>query len=78
MTRRSKTWSDFTPGQRRAIVIAGAMEVALTTAALVDLARRPAAMVRGPKAIWFAGCVVQPVGPIAYLAFGRASSSDRL
>ncbi len=54
-----------------AIVAGAAIEVALTTAALVDLARRPAEQVRGPKALWALGCVVQPVGPIAYLTVGR-------
>lgn len=55
-----------------AIVAGAAIEVALTTAALVDLARRPAEQVRGPKALWALGCVVQPVGPIAYLTIGRS------
>jgi hypothetical protein len=73
MAKQKKTWSDFTTGQRAVIVAAGAVEVVLTTVALLDLARRPAAMVRGPKPLWLAGCVVQPVGPIAYLALGRRS-----
>jgi Phospholipase_D-nuclease N-terminal len=71
MAQPKKKWHDFTPGQRRAIVVGAAVEVALTTVALVDLARRSTDMVRGPKLIWFAGCAVQPIGPIAYLAFGR-------
>jgi hypothetical protein len=78
MAQPKKKWADFTPGQRTAIVIAGAAELVLTTVALVDLARRSPAAVRGPKAIWVVGCVVQPVGPIAYLAFGRRSTSNRL
>lgn len=58
-------------GQRAAIVAGAAVEVVLTATALVDLARRPTAQVRGPKAVWALGCFVQPVGPVAYLAFGR-------
>lgn len=58
-------------GQRAAIVAGAAVEIVLTTTALVDLARRPAAQVRGSKALWALGCVVQPVGPVAYLALGR-------
>lgn len=58
-------------GQRAAIVAGAAVEVALTTVALVDLARRPAGQVRGSKALWALGCFVQPVGPVAYLALGR-------
>ena len=66
-----KRWSDFTPGQQRAMVIAAAVELVLTTRALTDLVRRPSAQVRGPKVLWALGCFVQPVGPIAYLALGR-------
>jgi hypothetical protein len=58
-------------GQRVAIVTGATVEVVLTTAALVDLARRPAAQVRGRKALWAIGCFVQPVGPVAYLALVR-------
>jgi hypothetical protein len=68
-----KQWSDFSGGQQAAIIVASAIEVVLTTVALADLARRPTAQVRGPKALWILGCVVQPFGPIAYLALGRRS-----
>jgi hypothetical protein len=50
--------------------VAVSVELALTATALVDLARRPRDLVRGPKALWFLGCFVQPVGPIAYLTIG--------
>ena len=66
-----KRWADFTRAQRVAIVAAGAAEIVLTAAALRDLARRPAGRVRGPKPMWVLGCLVQPVGPIAYLLVGR-------
>jgi hypothetical protein len=66
-----KTWSDLSSLQRRAIYVAGAAEAVTTTVALRDLARRPAGAVRGPKAAWVLACVVQPVGPLAYLTFGR-------
>jgi hypothetical protein len=69
-----KRWSDFSEGQRAAIMVGTAIEVVLTTVALADLARRPRAQVRGPKPLWVLGSVVQPVGPIAYLMFGRRSS----
>lgn len=67
-------WDDLSDGQKAAIVVGAAVEVVLTTVALVDLVRRPRAQVRGPKALWALGCVVQPVGPIAYLALGRRRS----
>lgn len=71
---QKKRWSDFTPRQKRAIVVAGTVEVVLTTVALRDLVRRPKAGVRGPKLVWALGCTVQPVGPIAYLVLGRRRS----
>lgn len=70
-----KKWAELTSGQQAAIVVAGAVEVVLTALALADLARRPRAQVRGPKLLWGAGCFVQPVGPVAYLALGRRRSS---
>jgi hypothetical protein len=68
-----KRWSDFSRGQRGAIIVASAIEMVLTSVALADLARRPRARVRGPKPLWALVCVVQPAGPIAYLALGRRS-----
>lgn len=57
------------------MIIAGAtVEIALTAYALIDLARRPATEVRGPKFLWAVTCFVQPVGPISYLMLGRRSS----
>jgi Phospholipase_D-nuclease N-terminal len=64
-------WSDLTRTQQRLIIALTAVEIALTATALVDLARRPARQVRGPKQLWLLGCFVQPVGPLAYLALGR-------
>jgi hypothetical protein len=75
---QKKRWSDLTSRQRTAIVIAGGVEVVLTTAALVDLARRPGSQVRGSKALWAVGCFVQPVGPVAYLTLGRRPTSVRV
>ena len=69
-----KQWSDFSRGQQAAILVGSAIEVVLTTVALADLARRPSGQVRGPKSLWVLGCIVQPLGPIAYLALGRRST----
>lgn len=66
-----KKWSEMSPGAKAAIVAGGAVEIVLTTVALRDLAKRPAALVRGPKALWAVGCVIQPVGPVLYLTAGR-------
>lgn len=66
-----KTWADLTPTQQRLVVVGGAAEVVLTTWCLIDLVRRPAQAVRGPKALWAPALAVQPVGPLAYLLWGR-------
>lgn len=68
---RTRRWSDLTSAQQKTIIATAAVELVLTTAALRDLARRPAAQVRGPKSAWAMGCFVQPVGPVAYLVLGR-------
>ena len=67
-----KHWADLSTPQRTAVVVGAAVEIVLTTVALTDLVRRPAEQVRGPKLLWAAGCFVQPVGPVLYLALGRA------
>ena len=66
-----KKWSDLSATQQRAIVVGATLEVIVTTVALVDLVRRPPSRVRGPKLLWWAAMVVQPVGPVAYLVAGR-------
>ena len=66
--------SDFGSGQKVAIIAVGTVEVALTTVAAVDLVRRDPATVRGSKWLWAPALVVQPFGPIAYLALGRKAA----
>ena len=66
-----RQWSELSASQRGLIGVVGVAEVAMTGLALRDLARRPPGGVRGPKWLWALACVVQPVGPIAYLAAGR-------
>ena len=68
-----KKWSDLTPTQQKLIVAGGVVEAVLTTVALRDLAKRPADEVRGRKAVWGLLSFVQPIGPVAYLLFGRRS-----
>jgi len=69
--RKTKRWSDLSPGQQRATVAAGIVELGMKVAALADLRRRPAEEIRGPKALWVALLFVNFVGPVAYFAFGR-------
>jgi hypothetical protein len=69
-----KRWSDLSPRTRRLIVIVGAYEALLKLAALVDLARRPASEVRGPKRRWaIAIALINSLGlvPLSYFVAGR-------
>jgi hypothetical protein len=69
-----KRWKQLSEGQRRLILVAASAEGALKVAALIDLKRRPAAQVRGPKPLWAVGVLlVNSVGllPIAYFRYGR-------
>lgn len=70
-----KRWSDLSDRQRAVLVIGSAVEVVLTTAALVDLARRSSE--EGSKALWALACFVQPVGPIAYWASRLTAAQPR-
>lgn len=73
--KRKKRWSDFSPRTQTAIVLGGIAEVVVTTVALRDLVRRPAALVRGPKPLWGAALFVQPIGSPLYLLAGRRTGS---
>lgn len=66
-----KRWSDLTPAQQKAVIAVGVVEALMTGWMLRDLKHRDAAQVRGPKLMWRAVSMVQPVGPLGYLAFGR-------
>ncbi len=72
-----KRWRDLTPTQQGLILGLVSLELAFTATALVDLARRPASQIRGPKPLWLLGCFVQPVGPLAYLVLGHRNSRDK-
>jgi len=69
-----KKWDDLSDRQQTALLVAASVNLALTATALVHLACRPRELVRGSKALWLLGCLVQPVGPIAYLTIGARRS----
>jgi hypothetical protein len=72
MTKRTEVrWADLSDGQRRLLIGAAAAEAALKIAALVDMQRRPADQIRGPKAFWRAAMVVNFIGPLSYFIVGR-------
>ncbi len=69
-----KQWSDLSERDRRLLIAAGIVEGCLKIAALIDLKRRPASQVRGPKWLWATVVsVVSSAGliPISYFVFGR-------
>ncbi|MGW1344410.1 DUF5652 family protein [Kribbella sp. NPDC002412] len=73
-------WDELSPRTRRIVITAGAFDSVLKTAALVDLARRSAAEVRGSKVGWaVAITMTNSVGmvPIAYFVYGRRQPSIR-
>ena len=72
--RIRRRWSDLDRREQAAVIGLAAVQLTLATAAWVDLARRPAEQVRGPKAAWALGIAVNVAGPIAYFAVGRIRS----
>ena len=67
-------WSDLDERTRRLLVCAAVVDGALRVGALVDLKRRPAEEVRGPKPVWASALVVVSsagVLPVAYFVCGR-------
>jgi len=77
MTKRPKRrWSDRSPAGRFVLVVAALLQFALAGAAWADLARRPAAEVRGPKWRWGLAVLVNFVGPLAYFRWGRVRPQE--
>jgi hypothetical protein len=70
-----RKWSDLSQRQRNAIKVLGATEFLLKILMLVDIKRRPASQIRGPKAAWRAAAVVNTIGPVSYFLFGRRKST---
>ena len=66
-----KKWSERSTRSRALIVVTGVVEVVLLAATLIDLRRRPAEQIKGPKPMWTALAFVNILGPISYFTFGR-------
>ena len=72
--RLTRKWHALTPVQRKLVLVGAAIDTAAKAAALIDLARRPAGEVRGPKWAWaMALPMVNSAGllPAAYFRLGR-------
>jgi hypothetical protein len=71
-------WNDLSEGRRRLLMVAAAAEGILKLAALIDIRRRPASQIRGPKWLWASAVtVVSSAGvlPLSYFIFGRRQSA---
>jgi Phospholipase_D-nuclease N-terminal len=64
-------WANLSQGQRRLLIAAATAEATLKIVALIDIQRRPASQIRGPKALWRAAMVVNLLGPLSYFTIGR-------
>ena len=67
-------WSDLDESTRKLIITVAVAEGILKVAALIDIKRRPASQIRGPKWLWApVVAVVNSAGvvPISYFVFGR-------
>jgi len=66
-----KKWSELSTSSRALIIVGGAVELLLLAAALFDIKRRPAHLIRGSKRMWGALAFIDVIGPLAYFALGR-------
>jgi hypothetical protein len=75
-----RRWSDLSEGTRRLIIVTAVAESILKGVALLDIKRRPANQIRGPKWLWVPVIVlVNAAGavPISYFLFGRRPPAQR-
>jgi hypothetical protein len=66
-----RKWAGLSDRQRALLLAAATAELSLKIAALIDIKRRPADRIRGPKALWRAAMAVNLLGPVSYFAIGR-------
>lgn len=68
---KKRRFADLSPASRAVLTALGVVQVGLLVAAEADLARRPAAQVRGSKTGWRLISLVNVFGPLAYFRWGR-------
>jgi hypothetical protein len=69
-----RQWGHLSERSRRLIIAAAIAEGCLKIAALIDIKRRPASQIRGPKWLWATVVAIANsfgVVPLSYFAFGR-------
>lgn len=70
MNARKKAWKDLSPTAKFGTIAAAVVQLSLLVAAQTDITRRPAAEIRGSKAMWRVATLVNFVGPGSYFTFG--------
>jgi uncharacterized small protein (DUF1192 family) len=68
-------WSDLSTAQQNAIKVLAVTELTAKIAMLIDIRRRPASLIRGPKRLWRAAAAVNTLGPLAYFTLGRRKAA---
>jgi hypothetical protein len=74
----AKWWSELSKRNQRLLIAAAVAETSLKAAALIDIKRRPASQIRGPKWAWIpAVSILNSAGlaPITYFVWGRKRGS---
>ena len=67
-------WSNLSQRNQRLLIAAAVVETSLKTAALIDITRRPASEIRGPKWAWIPAVSIlnsAGIAPVAYFVWGR-------
>ena len=64
-------FQSLSPRSRGTIAIGAVTQIGLLIIALLDLRKRPAEQVRGPKKAWYPALFVNFIGPLTYLRYGR-------
>lgn len=73
------TWKSLSPTTKRIILISAVVDLALRITAIVDLRRRPAEQVNGPKWLWCGLlAVVNSVGLVPVVYFLRGRKANRM
>lgn len=74
----TKWWSQLSQRNQRLLVAAAVIETSLKAAALIDIKRRPADQIRGPKWAWIPAVSIlnsAGIAPITYFVWGRKRDS---
>jgi hypothetical protein len=74
----SEWWNGLSGRQRALVTVAAVADCSLKTVAFIDLKRRPADQVRGPKLLWAGIILINSSGltSLSYLVYGRRRPSS--